>query len=101
MAKPLKEIRRTPFDLGFEHGAEAVEDAPVFEIQSRVPEYRIAYVIGRAYGEAVRQVSLAAGYKLAGVLGVRFDIDKHELISAMHLSVDSKRIIDDEYAQAR
>ncbi|MGB8417608.1 hypothetical protein [Paraburkholderia sp.] len=100
MPRQPKETGRTPVELGFEHGAEAVEDVPVFEIQSRVPEYRMGYVIGRSYGEAVRQVSLAAGFRLAAELAVRFDIDRDSLVQAMQMSAESIRIIDDEYAHA-
>lgn len=97
MANGTKVLRPGPFELGFEHGAEAVEDAPAHEIDSRVVAYRVGYVVGRAYSEAVRQVSLDAGFKLAGQLGARFDIDKTDLISAMQLAVEYQRIVEVEY----
>ncbi|APA84058.1 hypothetical protein BJG93_00560 [Paraburkholderia sprentiae WSM5005] len=100
MEKENRSCQRSPFALGFEHGAEAVEDAPLHEIESRVPEYRIGYVIGRTYSEAIRQVSLEAGFKLAGALGARFDIDKADLVSALQVSAGCRRLIEEEYVQA-
>lgn len=100
MANGATPSRPGPFALGFEHGAEAVEDAPLHEIAARVPEYRRGYVVGRMYSESVRQVSLAAGFKLAGELGVRFGIDKTDLIATMQMSPECERAIDEEYSKA-
>lgn len=97
MANETKVLRTGPFELGFEHGAEAVEDASLLEMVSRVAEYRLGYVTGRCYSHAVRQVSLEAGFRLAGQLGARFDIEKTDLISAMQLSVEYQRIVEAEY----
>ncbi|MFM0716356.1 hypothetical protein PQQ73_08460 [Paraburkholderia strydomiana] len=89
---------RSPFALGFEHGAEAVEDASVVEMDARVPEYRVGYVVGRCYSEAVRQTSLLAGVVVAGELGAKFGVDKSALVAALRLSHDHELVIDEKYA---
>jgi hypothetical protein len=80
MTRSLKPTRPTSFDLDFEHGAEADEDPSVSEMNSRVPEYRLGYVLGRAHQEAVRQASHVALAIVAGELGVRFGVGKNELL---------------------
>jgi hypothetical protein len=97
MANGTKAVRPGPFELGFEHGAEAVEEASLLEMVSRVVEYRLGYVTGRCYSHAVREVSLEAGFTLAGQLGVRFDLDIADLLSAMQMSAEHRSIVECEY----
>jgi hypothetical protein len=97
MSRHQKSNLPTPFALGFEHGSEAVEDASIAEMNARVQEYRLGYVVGRFYSQAVRQTSLPAGAAVAGELGARFGIEKDALVAALRLSQDLELIIGERY----
>jgi predicted O-linked N-acetylglucosamine transferase (SPINDLY family) len=88
------------FELGFEHGAEAVEDPSVVEFQSRVRAYQLGFLVGRSLAEAVKQASHQAAATTAGQLGARFAIDVEELLMALSLSDAQKQQIRSAYTQS-
>jgi hypothetical protein len=100
MTRSLKPTRPSSFDLGFEHGAEADEDPSACEMNSRVPEYKLGYVLGRSYQEAVRNASHIALAIVAGELGVRFGVGKSELLDALRIPATHERHIHDAYSGA-
>lgn len=101
MPDKLVRGRQTPFDLGFEHGAEAEEEPTPLEFSSRVPEYQLGFIVGRAYSEATRRANHATAAATAGALGSRFGMDLHELLKAMRLNEDHERLIRQAYDDAR
>ncbi|WP_321960063.1 hypothetical protein [Paraburkholderia sp. J7] len=86
MNKPSKLTRQTLFDLGFAHGTDVDEDPSELEFRSRVREYQLGYIVGRSFGEAVKQASRRAAAVVAGELGWRFGVSLPELMAAMNLS---------------
>ncbi|MGF6440206.1 hypothetical protein [Paraburkholderia youngii] len=101
MADKLIRGRQTPFDLGFEHGAEAEEDPTPLEFCSRVPEYQVGFIVGRAYSESIKRANHATAAATAGALGSRFGVDLNELLKAMRLSDEHERVIRQAYDDAR
>lgn len=92
---------RTPFDLGFEHGAETDEDAPMSEMNSRIVEYKLGYVVGRSYSTAVRQANLRDGATVAGELGAKYGVARDAIVAAMKLSMEHEAVLDEKYAEFR
>lgn len=100
MTRSLKPTHPSSFDLGFEHGAEADQDPSASEMNSRVPEYKLGYVLGRSYQEAVRHASHIALAIVAGKLGVRFGVGKNELLEGLRIPAAHERHIYEAYASA-
>lgn len=92
---------QTPFDLGFEHGAETDEDASMAEMNSRVVEYKVGYVVGRSYSEAVKQANLLVGATVAGELGAKYGLSRDALVAAMRPSTEHEAALYEKYAEFR
>ncbi|WP_321817108.1 MULTISPECIES: hypothetical protein [unclassified Paraburkholderia] len=92
---------QTLFELGFEHGAEAEEDPGKLEFCSRVREYQISFVVGRAFSTAVKQASHKTAALTAGALRVRYGLTLSDLLLALTLSQEDKRVVRAAYTDAR
>ncbi|WP_321935418.1 DUF2623 family protein [Paraburkholderia sp. J8-2] len=92
--------RQTPFDLGFEHGAEAEEDPSALEFCSRVHEYQLGFIVGRSFSEAVKRASHAAAAATAGALGSRFGVKLDDVLEAMRMTDEHEHIIRQAYAHS-
>jgi hypothetical protein len=89
----------THFDLGFEHGVEAVEEPSHLEMSSRVPDYRLGYIVGRSYAVCVRRGSRVAAANVAGELAARFGVKLDDLLEALSITAENLRVIQDAYAK--
>ena len=82
------------FALGFEHGVEAEEDSSTAEMGTRIIEYKLGYIVGRSFGETVRQANLRVGAGVAGELGAKYGVDRAELVAALRCSYDTLLSLD-------
>jgi hypothetical protein len=89
--------RSTHFDLGFEHGIEATEEPSDLEMSSRVPDFRLGYIVGRSYSVCVRRGNRADAARVAGELAARFDVKLEALLEALGVTADNLRVIRDAF----
>lgn len=99
MNKPFHITRPTHFDLGFAQGSDAADDPSDLEMSSRVPEYRLGYVIGRGYSEAVKQANRDAGIVTASQLAARYKVQIEALLKAMGLLPEYEHLIRSTYTE--
>ncbi|MGF6635372.1 DUF2623 family protein [Paraburkholderia sp. MM6662-R1] len=92
---------RALLDLGFEQGIEATEDPSELEMTSRVPQYRLGFVLGRSYVTCVQRASRTAAAATAGKLGARFGVKLDDLIEALGLPDELRCLIQDAYGENR
>lgn len=92
--------RQTPFDLGFEHDAEAEEEPSTLEFCSRIHEYQLGFIVGRSFSEAVKHANHAAAAATAGALGHRYGVKLDDLLQAMRLTADDELTIRQSYCGA-
>lgn len=85
------------FALGFRHGADADEEPPALEFQSRVLAFRLGYVVGRSFAEAVHQANHATVAETAGRLGVRYGVDLNALLNALKFSDAQRDVVRQAY----
>lgn len=89
---------QTLFDLGFEHGVEAGDDPSIFEMSSRVLEYRLGYVLGRSCSVCVQKISRREAACVAGALAARFDVPLKDILAAMVPQEEHVALVRDAYS---
>jgi hypothetical protein len=87
--------------FGFSQGAVASEDLPTAEIRTRVPEWRIGYVVGRSYSEAVKEGSIREVAMTAGRLGAQYGVDVDDLLDALNFGDDQREVVRSAYAPTK
>jgi hypothetical protein len=91
---------KTPFDLGFEHGADSDEEPSTLELSSRVHEYKLGFILGRSFSASVKHTSHALAAVTAGALGHRYGISVDDVLCAMRLTVAHEQSIRQAYSDA-
>jgi len=79
--------------FGFSEGAAASIDLPTAEVRTRVPEWRIGYVLGRGFSEATREGAIGEFAGTAGRLGAQYGIALDELQDALSFGADQREVV--------
>lgn len=90
-------LGQAQFDLGFEHGAESIEDPVDIDFRSRVSAYQVGFIVGRSYSESVKSAHYRTMAETAGRLGARFGIALEDLLVALNISTEQQQTIRQAY----
>jgi hypothetical protein len=93
--------RRSLLDLGFEDGIEAVDEPSELQMSSRVADYQLGFVLGRSCVACVQHASRSAAAITAGKLAARYGVNLDDLVEAMGLPDELRRLIQETYAENR
>ncbi|BCQ22393.1 hypothetical protein NK8_05020 [Caballeronia sp. NK8] len=76
---------------------EAAEDPSAFEMSSRATPYKVGYVLGRSFYEAVKHGSHTAVAVTAGELGAKYGLSRSDLLAALNLTAVQEKQFDDAH----
>ncbi|SOE45668.1 Protein of unknown function [Burkholderia sp. D7] len=79
--------------LGFSSGAAASTDDSTAEVRSRVPDWRVGYVIARAYSEAIKEGNAGELATTAGRLGAQYGVDVDQLLEALSFGDAQREVV--------
>jgi hypothetical protein len=89
---------RRMFDLGFAAGADIDEDLPAIEVQSRVLQWQIGFVLGRGFAGTTRAGDFNVYAMTVGRLGEVYGIDVDALLAALVLTDEQRDAVRRAYA---
>ena len=87
--------------FGFSRGAAAMTDDPTTEIRSRVPDWRVGYVIGRSFSEAVKEGNVSELATTAGRLGAQYGVDVDRLLEALSFGEEQREVVRRAYGRGK
>ena len=93
-----EDFDRRMFDLGFAAGADIDEDLPAIELQSRVLQWQIGFVLGRGFAGTTKAGNFNVYAMTVGHLGAAYGIDVDALLAALVLTDEQRDVIRRAYA---